>query len=952
MRESRARNLPPSSDEEDDDLHKKPSALDLGVFTQYSADQDGGDDSSALNPNNNILASNQDTSSDDDSAARDDIDGQGPVVFEAVAGRNCDSQRSNRFWNALSVGNTQEVASILIDVKQERFENGEYVPPVDPRQYQQFQWQNNNVPPVHGLTDSDRAAAMVQDPSLLPPPLPTLNQQPVAWTQQPLNWSPEQLTDRIEAFDQQHGLVNQQAPRQVYHNPYRTSRPSSQVPILPRPPPNRQAPPPRTEVTPPIRQVPPPRPQVPPTNHQVPPPRPQVLPPPRPQVPPQDNQDSLLNHQVPPPNVQEPSLPLPPPQNQEQDSPEELGRASVSPPDQQDAGNGPSMDDAEDSAAAIAHALETDGLALDPEDAEFLGTVKRGKNSTDYIRRQEMVEEKVFDTIKKYGGTAMQVLLEKVRIGHPNSQGDVEDYRFYRILRGPKNQAKWAILNKVFIACVLTWKNKDDVHLQPSTFTQYMKLFGYVLAWKGVAYKYDLDFNGKKEFHGVAITHWENIRKEDPTFGTGVNVAEFVKDYDKAIREAITRGDLKPYEDPKDCRAVVMWCLGRNLALRGKMEHANMYMDQCYMGRYGEDDGPRLNEKAWFGYRPPKDKTHQVNFKRPRTENLAQTLLTFVEDQNDLVLNAHHLVSFYLTKCHPHAQKFYAKTATKKQREQWKEEFGRDIWYCPSEDGKANFNYGHNNFPKEFKRLARLCGAPEADMNKCTGHGVQAYAITVAVQKGMHPLDIAAFVRHGSTNPQKYYARDTNERQANIAFGIQYDGNRCKKSSPPPRQPARIFQDNQRLQRSSGRYESPSDDTGSVSTYSASPGYMHGHYYHQLPYGYQYQQPYPPPQYNPYGFGYPPAGYAPQVMPPPPPPTPTYAAYGPVYPSHGMPPPPPPNPYAGPYPPQGMMPPPLPPPPSHGRRSSSSRRKSKSRSRSKSRERENRENDADDRHTR
>ena len=77
MRESRARNLPPSSDE-DDDLHKKPSALDLGVFTQYSADQDGGDgdDSSAVNPNNNILASNQDTSSsDDDSATRDDIDG-------------------------------------------------------------------------------------------------------------------------------------------------------------------------------------------------------------------------------------------------------------------------------------------------------------------------------------------------------------------------------------------------------------------------------------------------------------------------------------------------------------------------------------------------------------------------------------------------------------------------------------------------------------------------------------------------------------------------------------------------------------------------------------------------------------------------------------------------------------------------------------------------------------
>jgi hypothetical protein len=176
---------------------------------------------------------------------------------------------------------------------------------------------------------------------------------------------------------------------------------------------------------------------------------------------------------------------------------------------------------------------------------------------------------------------------------------------------------------------------------------------------------------------------------------------------------------------------------------------------------------------------------------------------------------------------------------------------------------------------------------------------------TLLLFKGacIHLTAIAAFVHHGSTNPQKYYAQDTKECQANIAFGIQYDhGNHRKKSSPPPQQPARIFQDNQQLQHSSGWYESPSDDTGLVSMYSASPGYMHGHYYHPPPYGYHYQQPFPPPQYNPYGYGYP-AGYGHQAMPPPPPPP--YAAYGPVYPSHGIPPMLP-NPYAGQYPPQGM----------------------------------------------
>jgi hypothetical protein len=107
----------------------------------------------------------------------------------------------------------------------------------------------------------------------------------------------------------------------------------------------------------------------------------------------------------------------------------------VLPPDQHDASNGPPLDDAKDSATTIVHALETDGLALNPKDAEFLGTLKCGKNSTDYIHQQEMVKEKVFDIIKKYGGTAMQVLLEKVQIGHPNSQGDVKDYCFYQRTR-------------------------------------------------------------------------------------------------------------------------------------------------------------------------------------------------------------------------------------------------------------------------------------------------------------------------------------------------------------------------------------------------------------------------------------------------------------------------------------------------------------------------------------
>jgi hypothetical protein len=99
---------------------------------------------------------------------------------------------------------------------------------------------------------------------------------------------------------------------------------------------------------------------------------------------------------------------------------------------------------------------------------------------------------------------------------------------------------------------------------------------------------YNLNFNSnKKEFYGIAITLWEKICKKDQTFGTGVNIAKFVKDYDKAIQEAITHGDLKPYYDPEDCRAIDMWCMVHGVQPRASWEDgAHQYLHRPVL--YGD----------------------------------------------------------------------------------------------------------------------------------------------------------------------------------------------------------------------------------------------------------------------------------------------------------------------------------------------------------------------------
>jgi hypothetical protein len=196
----------------------------------------------------------------------------------------------------------------------------------------------------------------------------------------------------------------------------------------------------------------------------------------------------------------------------------------------------------------MADALKQQGGMDLPEDAKAtVQNCKCGKTQTKYLNNQEAVECRMFNTIQKYGGDTLKPLLEIVTCQHPTRK-EVHDYAFYNHLKGLKTLAKHKILNQGFTTCALTWKSKNfggKKSLQPNSFIHYMKLLSYIFWQKGILYQFDKDFNVRGKFHGVAIDYWHKIHKDDPTFGMGVNVAEFVQDYDKHTHQIILEGKLK-----------------------------------------------------------------------------------------------------------------------------------------------------------------------------------------------------------------------------------------------------------------------------------------------------------------------------------------------------------------------------------------------------------------------
>ena len=449
-----------------------------------------------------------------------------------------------------------------------------------------------------------------------------------------------------------------------------------------------------------------------------------------------------------------------------------------------------------DLAKAIFDSLMEHGLEnLDKEEKKFVENVKRGGNNTAYINKCKSRVKKFFDTLKEFGGENLNRLCIKVPSHY--SKGTSEDFVFYNILGGEKDEVKRYILNQCFILCAMKWEvtrgeNKGKPY-QPSTFDKYMQLISYDFKAKGIQYNYRHDFNNAGEFHGVLKDLWAKQQKKDPTFGTCPNRARAPQDILEIIVDAIRVGTLKPYEDPHHCQMTIILINGCCVGLRGQTEHSDLKMEQITVGTFPMTEVEDLAGKDFVGIRVPHHKTNQLglgNTVIPRDKDL---LIPILSDTEHDCFNAAGIVCWYLDHCHPDATKFYARRATKNEREKWTKEFGKDIWYCPSGTLKTNGqedcnkNLGKNMVTVLIRDLGRLVGLTEDELMTLTGHALRATCITEMLAAGVTGADVAKHVRQSNINSVKPYMRPHGQCLANRLKALQPRKNvTLEKPEPEP----------------------------------------------------------------------------------------------------------------------------------------------------------------------
>jgi len=211
----------------------------------------------------------------------------------------------------------------------------------------------------------------------------------------------------------------------------------------------------------------------------------------------------------------------------------------------------PSVDNDDDDnlASKLASFSRKHGLiGLNEEEKEHVNTCKEGKNISKCEAKQNSLEKQFFDTILEHGGH-LKILATDVKPNkHHLSEANAMDKRFYSVCGGSKNQAKHKLVNDCFALCAMKWqcqsgKNKGK-SLQPSSFNKHMEQLHIVLEAKGTQHSFSEDFNNAGEFYGVLKKKWKDIRKVDPSFGTGSNRARADKELFQKVVQAAKDGKI------------------------------------------------------------------------------------------------------------------------------------------------------------------------------------------------------------------------------------------------------------------------------------------------------------------------------------------------------------------------------------------------------------------------
>lgn len=342
---------------------------------------------------------------------------------------------------------------------------------------------------------------------------------------------------------------------------------------------------------------------------------------------------------------------------------------------------------------------------------------------------------------------------------------------------------------------------------EPSTFDKYMEQLTLVFQDAGVQHSYAQDFNKGGEFHGIVLEKWNQIRQEDPKFGTGSNRARVDTDLFTKFVSAIRSGEIRPYEDREHLVICIIFVLGFYCGLRGSDEHVNLMTENIFMGEYTAADGEDLCGLKYVGIKVPFSKAKQLKLKCTRLPKDEDVLLTFVEDPRHDCWCPFQVFCFYVDKCHPLATKFYARFVKVDGEEEkiLKKTYGKEIWFAESGPKRSNWNMGPTKHRDLCKDVARLAGVQRWE--DCTGHALRALCITHCICSGLSAADVAAKVRHASLNSQTSYAQGSNKRKANRMAVMNPSGTLAKKAKKAQVQvPAASAKKNQEIVELSEKY--------------------------------------------------------------------------------------------------------------------------------------------------
>jgi len=266
--------------------------------------------------------------------------------------------------------------------------------------------------------------------------------------------------------------------------------------------------------------------------------------------------------------------------------------------------------------------------ALDPNisEAELSLILNSSMNTRAYNKSREGVENRIFDTVKSFGGDSLKALVSFA------DDGFMKERVFYIKLHGERSEVKRFILNKCLVKIALKWRNNNKrnkknygKHLQPSTWNTLLKMLFCVFHKKNVNYHYANDFNGDVEFHSVLTAQWALQCEADPTFASGVGTSTFDMNADFKIREHFRLGKFNPFsteltEDAYNDRLkYAIYVLGRYFLCRGCNEIAFCNWEQVRFHEtmvHGEKEEYVELIHKW-------DKTHQMNLKNTTSRDVS-----------------------------------------------------------------------------------------------------------------------------------------------------------------------------------------------------------------------------------------------------------------------------------------------------------------------------------------